>query len=633
MSLVRLVDVHRYYGDRHLFGPVTVSVEAGDRIGFIGPNGSGKTSLLRLIAGIDQPSGGRVYAAQRATLGYMAQEPQFEPGATAYAYVMEALAHITRLREEMRELEAAMSREDDPGALRILLDRYAEATEAFERAGGYEADAQVRGTLYGLGLGEDRFHRPFETLSGGEQARAALARLLVAQPDILILDEPTNHLDLQAIEWLEEACRSYKGALIVVSHDRYFLDAITNRIWELDGHGGFYTYRGNYTAAVAQREAERERRLKEYEAQQEEIARLEAYVRRYKAGSRATMAKSRARRLQRMERIERLPADPTPMRLRLREGMRGSRVVVQLDGVGHRYGETTVLRDVNLVVERGERIGILGPNGSGKSTLLSIIAGRLKPAEGAAYLGRDIEVGFYSQQTEVFNPGNTVIDELLEAKHMTVPEARSYLARFLFEGDDVFKSVSILSGGERRRLMLAKLLLSPVNLLCLDEPTNHLDIPSREALEEALSEYGGTLLFVTHDRYFLTRLADRLIAFEPGGRIRVFDGDYERYRQAVAEEAAAERAAEKKPGRARPDEAKVRPGQGSVRRRLGEVEARIEGLEEEKASLEQLLADTALYTDGERAREVLRRHREVEEELAEAYETWNELVAALSEGE
>lgn len=633
MSLVRLVDVHRYYGDRHLFGPVTVSVEPGDRIGFIGPNGSGKTTFLRLIVGIDQPNEGRVYGAQRASTGYMVQEPHFDPGTTAYAYVMDALAHVTRLGQQMRELEAAMSQEQDPEALQILMERYAQATEAFERAGGYEADAQVRSNLFGLGLREDRFHRPIETLSGGEQARVALARLLVSQPDLLILDEPTNHLDLKATEWLEEVCRSYKGALIVVSHDRYFLDAIANRIWELDGYGNFNTYRGNYSAALEQREAERERRLKEYEAQQEEIARLEAYVRRYKAGNRATMARSRERRLERMERIERPPDELAPMRLRLREGMRGSRVVAQLEGVGHRYGDNRVLRDVHLTIERGQRIGILGPNGSGKSTLLSIIAGKLTPTEGAAYLGRDIEVGFYSQQTEDFGEGNTVIDELLAAKHMTIPEARSYLARFLFQGDDVFKSVSVLSGGERRRLMLAKLLLSPFNLLCLDEPTNHLDIPAREALETALAQYGGTLLFVTHDRYFLTRLATRLILVEPGGNLRLFDGDYEAYRQTLAQESAIKRATEKKVERKRTPVAQVQRNQAAVKKQIQAIEERIEGLEEEKATLEQALADTSLYVDGDKAREVLTRHREVEEELAEAYEMWDELVGQLSAGE
>lgn len=633
MSIVRLVDVQRYYGDRHLFGPVTVTIEAGDRIGFIGPNGSGKTTFLRLLAGVDEPNAGRVYRAQRARLGYMVQEPQFEPGTTAYAYVMEALAHVTRLGEEMRELESAMAQEQDPTVLRTLMDRYAQATEAFERAGGYEADAQVRGALFGLGLQEERLHRPLETLSGGEQARVALARLLVDQPDLLILDEPTNHLDLKATEWLEEVCRSYKGAIVVVSHDRYFLDAITNRIWELDGRGGFYAYRGNYSAALAQREAERERQLKEYEAQQEEIARLEAYVQRYKAGNRATMARSRERRLERMARIER-PADgPAPMRLRLREGMRGSRVVAQLEGVGHRYGDNRVLQGVDLVIERGERIGILGPNGSGKSTLLSIIARRLTPTEGGAYLGRDIDVGFYSQQTEAFGEGNTVIDELLDTQHMTTPEARSYLARFLFQGDDVFKSVAVLSGGERRRLMLAKLLLTPANLLCLDEPTNHLDIPARESLEEALADYGGTLVFVTHDRYFLTRLASRLIVVEPGGTLRLFDGDYEAYRRSLTEEAAEQRAVAKKAERKRTPEARAQRTQAALKRQLSEVEERIEGLEEEKASLEKELADGELYSDGERARTILLRHREVEEELAEAYEEWDELVGRLSEGE
>lgn len=631
MSIVRLVDVHRYYGDRHLFGPVTATIEAGDRIGFIGPNGSGKTTMLRLIAGIDQPNGGTVFGAARARRGYMTQETAFDDQATPYSFVMEALEHITRLASEMRSLEQAMATETNPDQLTALMEKYAAVSERYEREGGYEADSQVRSHLFGLGLREEHLHQPAHTLSGGEQARVALARLLVTQPDLLILDEPTNHLDVRATEWLEEACRNYPGAILVVSHDRYFLDAITNRIWELDETGNFATYRGNYSAAGAQREAERERRLKEYEAQQEEIERLEAYVRKYKAGNRATMAKSRERRLERMERVERPGDEPGSMKLRLSYGMRGSREVVRLEEVGHSYGSHQVLSGVTTLIERGQRVGILGPNGSGKSTLLSIIAGRLKPTQGAAYMGRDIEVGFYAQQTEEFGEGNTILDELLTARHMTTPEARSYLARFLFRGEDVFKSVAALSGGEKRRLMLAKLLLSSTNLLCLDEPTNHLDIPARETLEEALMDFEGTLLFISHDRYFLSRLATRLIIVGEAGTVEHFAGGYEEYQQwRKRSEAQANEAQERTKRRSKP-QGESKKQEPRPDRQLKEVESLIERLEEEKEELERLLADASLYTDAEKARETTVRHRNLEEELTKAYETWDELVSLVSD--
>lgn len=632
MSIVRLVDVDLYYGDRHLFGPITASIEPGDRIGFIGPNGSGKSSLLRLIAGIDSPSHGRVYGAGAAKKGFMTQEPDFAPEDTPHSFVFQALAHLTSWAKQMRELEVAMSEEKDPEAINGLMSRYASLSERFEREGGYEAEALVRATLFGLGLAEEHLHRPVHTLSGGERARVALARLLVAKPDLLILDEPTNHLDMKATEWLEEACRTYPGALIVVSHDRYFLDAVATRIWELDGWGGFQMYRGNYTAALAQREAERQRQLKAYEAQQEEIERLEAYVRKYKAGNRATMAKSRERRLERMERIDRPREDGPTMRLTLDQGMRGSREVVRLDEVGHRYGDQQVLSGVSTVITRGDRVGILGPNGSGKTTLLSILAARLLPTEGAAYLGRDIEVGYYAQQIEEFTEGNTVIDEVLDVKHMTTPEARSYLARFLFRGDDVFKSVAHLSGGEKRRLMLAKLLLSPVNLLCLDEPTNHLDIPARESLEEALAGYTGTLIFVSHDRYFTSRLANRLIIVHGGGRVELFDGGYEEYQErqkALASQAKAEERAQvqkRSAGRGRSEE---RRADAALARKIAELETVIEGLEEEKAQVEAALADPSIYSDAEQAKETTLRHRAVTEELEKAYADWEELVGRL----
>lgn len=629
MSIVRLVGVYRYVGARRLFGPVTASVEPGDRIGLIGPNGSGKSTLLRLIAGIDPPDEGEVYGAQRAQKGFMRQEPEFAPDETPYRFVLGALAHLTEWAERMRALEEAMSRETDSEALDALLAQYAAVSERFEREGGYEADALIRSTLFGLGLEEGHLHRPLQTLSGGERARAALARLLVTQPDLLILDEPTNHLDIKATEWLEDALRKYPGSLIVVSHDRYFLDAVATKIWELDGLGGFFTYRGNYTAAMAQREAERQRRLKEYEAQQEEIERLEAYVRRYKAGNRAAMAKSRERRLERMERIEPPKADPTGPRLIVTQGLRGSREVVRLEDVGHSYGERRVLEGVTAVLARGDRMAILGPNGAGKSTLLAIIAGRLQPTHGAAYMGRDIQVGYYAQHTEGLEPGRTVIEELLAAKHMTTPEARAYLARFLFRGEDVFKPVAALSGGEKRRLMLAKLLLSPVNLLCLDEPTNHLDLPARESLEEALSAYEGTLVFVSHDRYFISRLATRLAVVHGGGRVEFFDGGYEAYQEHLRRLAEAARPAEQEKRAATGARRVERKDAASLARRIAEAEALIERLEQEKAELEQSLADPQLYGDAERARQTALRHRTVTEQLEAAYAEWEALAADL----
>lgn len=630
MSLVRIEQVARFYGARKLFGPLDLTIEAGDRIGFIGRNGTGKTSLLRLIAGVDTPDEGRIHRAARAQIGYLAQEAGLPAGDTPYEIVLGALQHLTALAQEMRHIEAEMAAGGEGDAMDAAMARYATVSERFERQGGYEADAKVRAGLLGLGLAETDLHRPVATLSGGQRARAALARLLVAEPDLLILDEPTNHLDLEATQWLEQFLRTYAGSLLVVSHDRYFLDAVTNRIWELDEVEGVTAYRGNYTAAQAQREANRERRLREYEAQQAEIERLEEYVRRYKAGNRSTMAKSREKRLARMERAQRPAEEGAGMRLAFAPPARGSREVVRLEAVTHQYdGGQPVLVEFGATLERGDRIGILGPNGSGKSTLLQLVSGRMQPSRGAVFHGRDIHVGYYAQEIEDFDPGHAVIDEILSVRHMTTPEARSYLARFLFRGDEVFKSVRVLSGGEKRRLMLAKLLLSPANLLCLDEPTNHLDISAREALEESLQTYEGTLVLVTHDRYFLSQLATKLIVLTADRRWEVFSGGYEAYVEAqkrrLTEAQEAERPARERrgagPGRARPRQA-VRPDE------IAELEALIERLEAEKAALEGALADPALYDDPDRARSTSQRYQELTDEVERAYQDWSQKASA-----
>lgn len=637
MSLLRLVSVTKYVGARRLFGPVSVSIEPGDRIGLIGRNGTGKSTLLRILAGSEEPDGGEVVRAARMRLGYLGQEAGFQEKGSAYDIVLRRLSHLTEWAAELRELESRMREMTDPEALDRLMERYAALSERFEREGGYEMDARVRTVLLGLGLQEEQLYRELATLSGGERERVALAALLVTEPELLVLDEPTNHLDMAGVEWLEQYLKGYKGAVLVVSHDRAFLDAVTHRTWELDEHEGLLVYRGSYSAAQAQRAERLARQWKAYEAQQEEIARLEAFVEKYRAGNRAVQARSRAKRLERLERIDRPRLEEPALRLEIPlSAARGSREVLRAEGVGHRYDGRWVLQGVNLTVTRGERIAIVGPNGSGKTTLLRLLAGRMTPAEGSVYFGRDIEIGFYSQHFEGLDDERTVIDEVLEVRHMTAPEARSYLACFLFRGDDVFKRVGVLSGGERRRLMLAKLLLSPANVLCLDEPTNHLDISSREMLEEALLDYPGTLLFISHDRYFIDRLAQRLIVLErdPFG-YEVFDGGYSAWREAQAAREAA-RAASQRIDAARRTSARSPEGE---RRRMARkaadalkrVEERIEALEEEKASLEAALADASLYADGEEVRRVTRRYEEVQALLEEAYHEWD-AYAALVEG-
>ncbi len=638
MSLLRLSGVTRYFGARKICGPIGAVVEAGDVIGLIGRNGAGKTTLLRLMAGQDAPDEGEVQRARGLRIGFMTQEAQAAAGATLRTYVAAEVAHLHALAERLARLEKEIAGCADEQRQAGLMEEYALAQAHYELAGGYGTAAAVRAALFGLGFTESQLDQDFATLSGGQKSRAALARLLLSAPDLLLLDEPTNHLDMSAVEWLEGYLRGYKGACVVVAHDRAFLDAVAKRIWEIED-GALFAYPGNYSAARALRAERRARWLAEYEAQQEQVTAMEAYVRRYKAGNRSTMAKSREKALARLERIRRPPAAPDAMRLRLSAGPRSGREVAWLDKVAISFAHP-ILTGVELLLSRGERVGVIGPNGAGKSTLLKILAGRLSPDKGRVRYGQDVVIGYFDQEIDDLDDENTIVGEILAAKNMPLGETRAYLARFLFCGDDVYKYVSQLSGGERNRLALAKLVLSEANLLLMDEPTNHLDIPSREALEDALASYPGTLVFVSHDRYFLDKLAGRIWHVSAGG-VGDFAGGFAQWRAGGAVVSAATTVAAppvgttaetEKPRRFRPGR-EAREEERATRKAaalLVELEKLIAAAEEEKERLEKALADTALYADGPAARAAVVAHQEVSARLESLYERWEQAASATS---
>ena len=519
----------------------------------------------------------------------------------------------------------------DEARLAGVLDEYARVRGAFEQADGYSSEAAIRAALFGLGFREDDLELPVSALSGGQKVRAALARLLCSSPDLLLLDEPTNHLDMAAIEWLESYLKDYRGSLIVVSHDRSFLDSIVNRIWELE-ENQLYTYRGNYSASRVMREQRRERATKEFLAQQERIAELEAYVRRYRAGNRATMAKSRQRALERMQIIDAPAREEAAMRLRLSSGPRSGREVVWLDDVSMVYDDKEVLRIDHLQVSRGERVGIIGPNGSGKSTLIRIMAGLQTPTSGRVSYGKDVVIAHFSQELRDLNPDLTVMEELLQVSDLSFFELHRHLALFLFRGDDVHKMVGVLSGGERNRLTLAKLVLCEANLLLLDEPTNHLDIPSREVVESALQEYPGTLVFVSHDRFFVNRLAKRIWHLVDG-RLQDFVGTYEEFRAAQQVQTSEPEPSKKRAKRAASDEEAMRRRQALRRAQaeLEELEQAIAEAEKQKQSLEETLADTALYADGKKAKQTAQAHREIVARLEMLYEQWERQASVVAD--
>ncbi|HEU4673125.1 MAG TPA: ABC-F family ATP-binding cassette domain-containing protein [Candidatus Limnocylindrales bacterium] len=685
MSIARLDGVVREVGTFVILDQVSVAVAAGDRVGLVGPNGAGKTTLLRLVAGLDEPDRGTVHRKRGLTIGLLSQEAHFDEAFMSAPDLRSAVRHgaadVETMERALRELEAD-GRAGDP--------EYAELRARFEAFDGYTLDVRVDEALSGLGFSRDEWRRPPRVLSGGEQTRAALARLVIADPDLLLLDEPTNHLDLGALEWLEEHLRRRERAVVVASHDRAFLDATVTRIWELRDRR-LTVFRGDYSAYHRQREERDARASRDAESHAAAVAREEELVQRYRSHRKFTKMHEHEARL---ERLRENPAD-TPRRSRrlalptdaLRgEGpARSGEIVVRADDLvvgylrpaGHsvasRAGDPSladlppepvrVARAPFLAAQRGARIGIVGPNGAGKTTLLRTIAGELPPVDGALAFGNAVQIGYLSQLRGAAIAGATVLDAILDALPITPGEARSYLARFLFRGDDAFKEVRLLSGGERSRLELALLGILPANLLLLDEPTNHLDIPAREAIEAFLRETPATVLVVSHDRRLLETLADRLWVVDDGLAVP-YDGGHREWRSAVSDgwttkaaaaresvrlrasttssggrrpgpssaaapprRAATDGSVEPRERRARP-KARPRLSKDAYRRRSEAVEAELTRLGVRKSQLELAIATPAVASNFVELRRVSSELADVERALADAEDAWLELQEA-----
>ena len=537
MPIVSVIQLGKSYGAELVFAGVSFQIDEQDRIGLVGPNGAGKSTLLNLLAGREEPDEGTVAIARNTRIGYLTQTTNFQPQNSLREEMLTVFAEVRDWEHNLSELAlqlATPSAQDDSVLHEQLLTRYDELQTHFEHAGGYTYENRVDQVLDGLGFTREQQETPVMQLSGGQQTRAALAKLLLQEPDLLLLDEPTNHLDLAALEWLETYLAGWKGAMIVVAHDRYFIDKIVTRTIEI-AFGRIEEYPGNYTKYLRLREERMERRMREYEAQQAHIARTEEFIRRYKAGQRSREARGRQKLLDRLKRVER-PQDFPEMRFEFSSVVDSGQVVLSTQKLAigflpsDRQGEPTVLvRVADLELLRGDRVGLLGPNGAGKTTLLRTIIGEIPPASGHVYPGHNVRMGYYSQTHSGLNAHTTVVDEIRQMSSLSEDGARSFLARFLFSGDDVFKSIGALSGGERSRVALAKLTLQGSNFLVLDEPTNHLDLQSRQFLEEVLSEFEGTLVFVSHDRYFIDSLATKVWVIEDGVLIP-YMGNYTEYR-------------------------------------------------------------------------------------------------------
>src|SRR6266436_3805497 len=526
--LFQLSDVHKSYGSQDILRGTSLQINPGEHVGLVGRNGAGKTTIFRLVTEEEMPDRGEVARARGLKLGLLAQHVHFDPGSTVHESALAAFGHLQRIEHEMHELEHQMADAGDD--LEKILSRYSDLQHEFEREGGFEYSAKAEAILQGLGFDRDTWQLETEKLSGGQQNRLGLACLLLSEPDVLLLDEPTNHLDVGAVEWLEEFLQSYPSGFVIISHDRYFLDRACRRIVEVE-NGQATSYKGNYSAYLVEREEQREIQQRAYENQQRLIAKTEDFIRRNLAGQKTKQAKSRRTMLQRLDRVEAVRGDQASGDFRMQDIERAGSHVLTVTEATIGYPGKTLANDISLILRRGECLGVIGPNGSGKTTFVKTILGKLAQLAGEVRWGSKVQIGYYAQQLEDLDDRNEIIMELrrVAASSATAGELRSFLAKFLFTGDDVYKHVRDLSGGEKGRLALAKLIYSGVNVLVLDEPTNHLDIPSREALEEALQAYEGTIITISHDRYFLDRVATQILALNGEGPAEHYDGDYTEY--------------------------------------------------------------------------------------------------------
>ena len=625
--------ISKYFGARALFTDLSFEIGDGDKIGLVGDNGCGKTTLLRILMGEESADGGEVVKYRDTVIGYMEQHTCREESRTLWDEVESVFAPVMAMERELAELNAVID-SGEPTAQQ--LDRQLQLREQFEAAGGLYYKSRVRATLLGLGFPESAFSTPVGVLSGGQRSKAAMGRLLLAQTNLLLLDEPTNHLDIPSVEWLEEYLRSYTGAVVVISHDRYFLDRVTTRTMELK-NGRLYVTDGSYSVHKEKREKDREIEEKHYKTAMQEIKRIEENITLLKQWNREKSIRAAESREKRVERLKQDLVDPErdnkTVRFAFTAEQTSGNEVLTAGGLRMGFGDTELFRDASLQLFRGERVFMLGPNGCGKTTMLKILADRLAPLAGFVRLGAKVSIGYYDQVQQGLDVKKTALQELWDAyPHKTETELRSAMAAFLFCGDDVYKTIGVMSGGERARLLLLKLMLAGDNLLLLDEPTNHLDITSREALEDALTDYDGTILAVSHDRYFINRMASRVVQFSADG-LRAVGNNYDAYTAAREQAIAARPKTEEKPPkendykRRKERESAIRRLQTAVRRaeeRVGELEAEID-------ELNVALNDPAVSADYARLTEMTERLTERNRLLEETMEQWEQSQNELDE--
>lgn len=625
-------NISKAYGITEILNNINFHIEAKEKLAIVGMNGAGKSTLLKIIMNEEEADAGQVVIGKDISVGYLAQHQNAYYDKTIYEELLSVKQDVITLQEQMRELEQNMKNLEG-SKLNEALERYTRMNHTFEQQDGYAFESQITGILKGLGFAESEFNRPVSELSGGQKTRVSLGRLLLSRPDIILLDEPTNHLDLNSIRWLEGYLSGYDGAVIIVSHDRYFLDRIVTKVVEIENTKSTI-YHGNYSYYATKREEVRLSKYRAYMNQQAEIKHQEEVIAKLKQFNREKSikrAESREKMLDRIERIEKPQEIHDEMRLALTPDIESGNDVLFIEGLTKSYGSHTLFTNIGMDIKRGEKVALIGNNGTGKTTILKIINQLIPKDSGRITLGAQVHIGYYDQEHQMLNPEKTIFDELHDTyPNMTNTKIRNVLAAFLFTGDDVFKEIKDLSGGERGRVSLAKLMLSNANFLILDEPTNHLDITSKEILENALKNYTGTLLYVSHDRYFINQTATRILDLTPTG-ITSYIGNYDYYieQQLVSTARTEEKTAvAKEESETKKDWKRSKEEQAKERKRQNDIkktEARIEELEQLIASLDEEMALPENATNSAKLSEIAAKQAEANEELETLYEQWEAL--------
>ena len=637
MIVLSCNNLNKSFGIDSILENVNFTVNEYDKIGIIGVNGTGKTTLFKIISGIYGYDSGDIYTSKDCEIGYLEQNTNFHSENTILEEVLEVFKDVIEMEKYLRDLEHKISEESsntNSTTLEKLMNEYSNKLEAFSDMNGYGYKSEAKGVLKGLGFSDEDMDKPISILSGGEKTRVLLGKLLLKKPTLLLLDEPTNHLDSEAIEWLEVFLKQYKGTVILISHDRYFLDQVVNRIFEIHNKK-LKTYNGNYSDFIKASAIEKELELKKFEDQQKDIKKQEESIERLKAFGREKhlkRARSKEKALAKVDVLDKPEAYRKKAKIEFNPSVTSGNDVLQLRDISMGYGERILFKDLNLDIYRGEKVALIGANGIGKSTLFKIIMNEITPLSGDIKFGTNVNVSYFHQEQKTLNLDNTIIDEIWEDnKQLTQTSLRTMLGAFLFEGEEVFKKISTLSGGERARVAILKLILSNANLLLLDEPTNHLDIDSKEVLEEALSSYTGTIFTISHDRYFLNTVVDKVLVLDENG-ITEYLGNYDYYIEkkkqvqemntveVIEEKTKTQLKEEKRKEREqREAEKKNRVKRQNIEKEIEETEAKIE-------EMDVLLCQEEVYSNPEKSRDVSQQKASLEEKLSALYEEWESLM-------